>query len=105
MAIRYSGDIEVRISVIRTKGTRVFHASFRNLSLRGMARPGIRARAVLSFSEVGIPPRAALSSAAYDRTAKAFFELAKRHERRLDLEMDEDGAIVVRRVFQSPCPV
>jgi len=106
MAIRYSGDVEVRIREIRLKGQRAFYANFRVTSGRAsLGKRPYRAAAVSSFREMGVGPRARLTPATYDQAAMAFLAWAQQNERgRLPLDMDRKGKIVLRRIFQSPCP-
>lgn len=88
MAIRYSGDVEFRIS-----RAGFFRASFA-MSVRW---PSGRAKFPAAFAIGALPER-------YDRMAlEAARELRKKHPR-LPLEYDAKGQIVIRRVFQAPCP-
>ena len=108
MAIRYSGDVELRIEyggagyigrqpVFEPDGNGFYYAHIR--------APHIRNAAILSLREVGLTrkhdPR---SSEAYDTAALAFLKWAELHVGELPVELD-GNKIMVRRVFQSPCPV
>jgi hypothetical protein len=98
MAIRYSGDVEVRIAYDED--------GFYSATVRA---PGERGRAILSIREVGLRKglsrKQLVSSEAFDVAAKAFVEFAELHRGHLPVELDEKGHMVIRRVFQAPCPV
>lgn len=99
MALRYSGDVEIRASWDPRE--RIYRASVRDLSL-----PDFRWKGLINlFYGIRTNPR---SPEAYDRIARVAIMLAdsaaRRRRRRLGLEQ-ERGQVVVRRVFQSPCPI
>lgn len=109
MAIRYSGDVELRIEyggagyigrqpVFEPDGQGFYYAHIR--------APHVRNAAILSLREVGLTrkqnPR---SSESYDTVALAFIKWAELHIGKLPVELDNRNRIVVRRTFQSPCPV
>lgn len=93
MAIRYSGDAEIRM---RWEGGRVLG------SVRDLMHDGFLWRGEETL-------RRSPTSEDYDRTASRMLETADRKARgyglRLSLERDRRGRVTVRRVFQAPCPV
>lgn len=104
MAIRYTGDVEVRIT--RHQG-----------SYRALVRwPGQRGTATISAWELGLGPeewfgsipsaqRELSSPEAYDRAAYlAVRSVEARLRRRLPVEL-EGARMMIRRRFQSPCPI
>lgn len=93
MAIRYSGDVEVRLT-------------FANGLFRGSVRaPGFRASGTVTPQEAGLTRKHRLdSSESYDAAATEFLKQAVTLRR--DLPVSRDGAsIVLRRTFQAPCPM
>jgi hypothetical protein len=90
MAIRYSGDVEIRMQY---KGRDLYIASVR--------APGehilLAIRQRFLFKNAG-------ESKAYDAIAEEALQQAMKHTE-LPAEFDTRGNPVVRRVFQSPCPV
>ena len=112
MAIRYSGDVEVRMQYggagyLKNRDIPYFDPSGEGFYYAHIRAPHVRDTAILSLREVGLTqkqkqdPR---SSDAYDAAALAFLKWAELHEGELPVELDGND-IVVRRVFQSPCPV
>ena len=110
MAIRYSGDVEVRIQYggagyVKKQKTPYFNPSGEGFYYAHIRAPHVRDAAILSTREVGLThkldPR---SSEAYDVAALAFLKWAELHVGELPVELDKKK-IVVRRVFQSPCPI
>lgn len=108
MAIRYSGDAEVRI--------RYNHDGFYYGYVRA---PGRRARARLSLKEVGLTNKGArelttsekkdlewTTPESYDEAALVMLQLAEIEGGLLPLERSRKakGHIVIRRLFQAPCP-
>lgn len=85
MAVRYSGDVEVRIGR--------FAALLRWPSGKRVRRFTYRATA----------PRKP-SPADYDRIARQAIHAALGKDGRMPLERGIFGRIVLRRVFQAPCP-
>lgn len=115
MAIRYSGDVEIRLTYGGASWVDKAHTRPR-FSPRGegfyyahLRAPYLRNAAILSFREIGLRDnltrREATSSNAYDMAAERFLEWAEMHVGALPLEVDDRHRIVVRRVFQSPCPI
>jgi hypothetical protein len=109
MAIRYSGNIELRIRLVRMRGWDGKVGPFYKARLRA---PGLSGEGVLSPREAGV--RGDLrSSEAYDRVARAMLDLAREKNRRLvdDSAVREKGlrglfgSWEVLRVQQAPCPV
>lgn len=103
MAIRYSGDVEVRVSW-RDGG---YHAHVR--------APGLSTSLVVGPWSIGLGPEALLttpaaartliSPEAYDRAAyRAIASVADNQRGQLPVER-EGNKIVLRRRFQSPCPI
>lgn len=106
MAIRYSGDVEVRVSW-RDGG---YHAHVR--------APGLSTSLVVGPWSIGLGPEALLttpaaartlvSPEAYDRAAYRAITSVEENRSRptagLPVER-EGGKIVLRRRFQSPCPI
>lgn len=99
MAIRYSGDVEIRLNYVDGK----YRATVR--------APGFSAKGSLSPREVGLTRKLQPSSPdSYDEAAMAFLQAARtlsKHERRkmLPLDVDAYDRIQIRRTFQAPCPV
>jgi len=93
MALRYSGDVEVRIRYLRG----VYHGSVRS--------PGFRGRGTVRASEVrGSSPT---SPESYDRATLLLLLKAERAARDAGILLHTTGKghrIEVRRTFQSPCP-
>lgn len=87
MAIRYCGDVEIRLHYVEGR----YHAKLRAPGLRakGDLRPSLRAR------------KSPLSPEAYDDMALAFLRLAQRKGFPV---LTESGRIQLRRTFQAPCP-
>lgn len=96
MAIRYSGDVEVRVS-------------YRNGIYHGTVRaPGFAAKGTLKPHQAGLTRKQTPdSSEAYDAVALAFLQEARSLARRgPGLPLSYEGSkIVLRRTFQAPCPV
>lgn len=91
MAIRYSGDVEIRIRWERR----------RRLYIAVVATPRTRWR--VSFE--GEPEA---SSKDYDRMAIALLRAAEKSFKKRDLSLPAEkkrGAFQIRRVFQAPCPL
>ncbi len=91
MAIRYSGDVEVRIQ---------FVAGFYVAKVRA---PGLRANGKLPRpSTLSLRARKdPRSPEAYDEMTLAFLRLARKQGFPV---LVEHGDIVMRRTFQAPCP-
>ena len=98
MAIRYSGDAEVR--VIWNPRTREYSASVRDLMTPKLSWSGHVPRQGLGLGDT---PKA------YDKAARRALETAQAHARKkrqhFAVEEGPRGRIVVRRVFQAPCPL
>ena len=93
MAIRYSGDVEIRIRYVQ--GT--YHGSVRS--------PGFRGRGSVPRSKVG--GASPTSPESYDRAAKVILREAEDAARAAGMRLHTTGkgrGIEVRRTFQSPCP-
>ena len=104
MAIRYTGDVEVRVAW-RNGG---YHARVR--------APGLRTSLVVGPWSIGLGPEALLptpaaartltSPEAYDRAAHRAIIEVQRSRRTAGLPVELEGdKIVLRRRFQSPCPI
>ena len=91
MAVRYCGDVEARTDV-RTGQVRV--------TLRWPARG--RVRGVVYVERW--PGRARPDPSGYDRIVRRAILDLLRDEPRLPVERASFGGLVVRRVFQAPCP-
>lgn len=89
MAIRYCGDIEVRITYAR---------GFYSAKLRA---PGLRADGKLPISLRARNAGEPTSSEAYDIMTLDFLKLAGRQGFPV---YKEDGRVLLRRTFQAPCP-
>lgn len=88
MAIRYSGDVEVRIHHLRA-----------GLYCCKVRAPGLRDTGMLKMP--GKP-----SPAAYDSIARAAIHAAERAHGKSKVPAERRGGrIVVERVFKAPCPV
>lgn len=95
MAIRYSGDVEIRISFARGK----YRASLR--------APGFRATGEISrVKALGGRSLSPTGPEAYDVAALALLREARVQARAEGFVLPTSGtfAIEVRRTFQSPCP-
>lgn len=94
MAIRYSGDIEVRVRFLDG----VYHGAVR--------APGFRARGTLSKRDARVTHKDPTSSEAYDQAALAFIKGAMVRAKKAGKKIypSGEGHIEVRRTFQSPCP-
>ena len=94
-AKRYSGDVELRIEprVWQDDIWYVFHVT----------APGMRRRAVLSRREAKIGADDPRDPASYDSAARELLKRGLEYDPDLPVEVD-GNRIVVRRVFQSPCP-
>ena len=101
MAIRYTGDVEVRIA-------------WDGRSYRARIRaPGLRTSVEVDPWSIGVGPESVLPTPAaartltspesYDRAAHRALSIARR-KHRLPMELEGDK-IVLRRRFQSPCPI
>lgn len=96
MAIRYSGDVEVRLGY--NPKAKEYRGTVRDpyLHWRGVWRPSILHRATRSRSD------------AYDEAARELVmqaqASAKKKKKSFQLEI-KHGHIILRRVFQAPCPV
>ncbi len=116
MAIRYSGDVEVRIQYggagyrdPQNKEGVFFDPSGEGFYFATIRAPGIRNAAILSEREIGLPKwtlsrKPPTSSESFDTAAEAFLKWAEQHVGELPVELDKYNQIVVHRVFQSPCP-
>lgn len=106
MAIRYSGDVEVRVTYLaRTRSYRGRVRAAGGFALAMQLDAGeVRTRSTLTRNS---PPA---SPECYDAVARVLLEVARkwalRNERRkLPLAFESDGTMTVRRTFQAPCPV
>lgn len=100
--MEYGGPASGRTSwTFDPKGNGFYYAHIR--------APHVRNGAILSLREVGLSDRlsrkSATSSESYDTAALAFTKWAELHVGRLPVELDSRNQIVIRRTFQSPCPV
>lgn len=124
MAIRYSGDVEVRMQY---GGAGYIDPASGGTSKKGLSRqrrdvyfdpngkgfyyahiraPHLRNAAILSLREIGLTQKQSpTSSEAFDDAALAFLKWSEIHVGELPVELDDRNRIVVRRVFQSPCPI
>jgi len=111
-AVRYSGNVIIRLSLTRMRGDSGKVGWFYRGKLR--APGGYFASGILSPRECGV--RAPLkSTSAYDRVAASFLELAcsssardkKVIEKNAVLRDDEYGVLgwEILRVQQAPCPM
>jgi hypothetical protein len=109
MAVRYSGNIEMRIRLIRMRGWNGKMGLFYEVHLRA---PRYSGEGVLSLREAGVSkdPR---SSDSYDAAARAFLDLARERDKSL-IEKNAVrekglrglfGAWEILRVQQAPCPL
>lgn len=90
MAIRYSGDVEVRVTSLR-----------KGLYLAKVRAPGEHAtleiRRRFLFRDANDPK-------AYDAIAEEAISEVVKQIGPLPVEFDDSGDIFIRRVFQAPCP-
>lgn len=93
MAVRFSGDAEVRITYKHARG--VYEGTVRDpfFHWTGIAPPRSR------FS------RSPKTSEAYDDAAESLLLLADKASGNRLLFQKEGGRVKVRRLFQSPCPI
>ena len=106
MAIRYSGDVEVRVTYLA-----------RSRTYKGAVRApgGFRLPLTASADDLGrFAPLRGRSGpkepSRYDEVARLFLGIARRWAKAhrnltLPLAFTADGQMEVRRVFQAPCPV
>lgn len=95
MAVRYSGDIEVRI---------VWKGRAYDVRVRG---PRIRGGGSMTLAELGLARKAQQnpsSSEAYDEAVRRIIEGLEDSHGSLPISRDSQGEILVARVFVSPCP-
>jgi hypothetical protein len=91
MAIRYSGDVEVRLA--HTNGT-VFRVTIRTPKGRWTTDVDIGGRRIYKASPDD-----------YDRVALVILKTCdKKHPGTFPFERDASGAVTMRRIFQAPCP-
>jgi hypothetical protein len=95
MAIRYSGDVEVRIS----------WDSFKRVYVGKVRDPYVRWTGYAQEQDKHNPKELSVD---YDGMAEVFLREAEKwaiHERRHRLMLErKKGRIIIRRVFQAPCP-
>ena len=94
MAVRYSGDVELRL---RWNG-RAYEVTLR--------APRVRGRGIVTHLELRLArkgSRDASSSRTYDEVARRVIEMAEKKYGRLPVNR-ADGKVVIARVFVSPCP-
>lgn len=94
MAVRYSGDVEVRL---RWNG-RAYEVTIR--------APRVRGRGTVSHAELGLArkgSRDVSSSGTYDEVARRVIEKLEKEHGRLPVNR-ANGRVLVSRVFVSPCP-
>lgn len=89
MTIRYSGDVEMRM---RYEGRGLYRVSVRSPENQALIEVSHR-------TLIGAPN----SPKAYDNVAKKAIESVMESVF-LPIEIDGNGEVLVRRVFQSPCP-
>lgn len=98
MAVRYCGDTEIRLRF--DDGARVY--------VGHVVDPFLRFRGVVPASVARQHRNAPTSSEAYDLAARQLLHIAegwaRRHGRRFATDR-KNGRPVVRRMFQSPCPL
>jgi len=99
MAIRYSGDCEVRVMFVGDRFVGRMRAPKLPLFKGALTRRDVdRLVGVKSRAEPGTPE-------SYDRAAAAFFLVSEqKHGKRLPLDRRR-SQILIRRVFVSPCPL
>lgn len=99
MAIRYSGDVEVRLQY--DPRSREYAGSVRDPQWSG--------RGSVSLRQVGLTRKQDPTSPdSYDRAALVFLNVMrtiawKKFRVRLQVSTDR-GSVVIRRTFQAPCP-
>jgi hypothetical protein len=101
MAIRYSGDIEVRITCKPYVG---WNGKRRLFYFASIAAPGHRGQGILSPEECGVRGEKR-SSEAYDAAARAFILLADKKVGIGRFANWDGPAPEILRVQQAPCPV
>lgn len=89
MAIRYSGDTEIRFGWDKNK--KIYRGTVRD--------PYKKWNGYCKIIWIGDPT----DSSAYDRAAIKLIKLAEYKVGKFELER-EYGQIKIRRIFQSPCP-
>jgi hypothetical protein len=88
VAIRYCGDVEVRMRHLGGNRYRV-----------RVCTPSAAHSRELTFPFRGSDPES------YDQIALALIKACLRSNPKTPVERDERGQIVIRRVFQAPCPI
>jgi hypothetical protein len=91
MAIRYSGDVEIRVQYREGR----YHGSVRS--------PGFRGRGIVSLRASGSPT----SPENYDRAAALILREAQAFARKIHVALHVSGTLrgpKISRTFQSPCP-
>jgi hypothetical protein len=114
VAIRYSGDVELRLQYggagyrRGNKEDPFFDPDGEGFYFTTVRAPHVRSEAILSLREVGLDPsitrNQATASESYDTAALALLKWVEINLGKLPVELDDHNHIVVRRVFQSPCP-
>lgn len=103
MAIRYSGDVEVRVRAHLGRDGEAHYVG-------GVRAPGFKRWYVLEDER---RPLASVlrrirgnpsTPEAYDAAARAVLKQALDEHPSLPVELDARGRPIVRRVFESPCP-
>lgn len=93
MAVRYSGDVELRLK---------WNGHGYQVTVRA---PYIRGRGVVTLRELRLARKAldASSSGTYDEVARRVIEMLEKKYGRLPVNR-HGGKVTVARVFVSPCP-
>lgn len=99
MAVRYTGDMTIRLFV-QKYGGRTFYAA--DVSVNDWHHKPVTLRYVCNVNEFSVKnPRA---SESYDKAALGFAKVAMKEVAWARVDKDSLGRIEIRRVFQAPCP-
>lgn len=93
MAIRYSGDCEVRVRYVPSIGY-----------IGHVRAPDWKGSSSCKRTEVHSKNPGLTTPEAYDDAALLFLKWGEVQRGELPVELDKHGEIVLRRVFQAPCP-
>ena len=99
MAIRYSGDVEVRVTYL---------ARTRSYTGRVRAAGGFALAMSVEHASLTRKSGKPASSESYDEVARLFLHVAEKRARLRGVKLPlayEAGGMTVRRTFQAPCPV
>lgn len=100
MAKRYSGDVEIDVRLDGRRGRRV-RARVEPRYVVLIRSPFVHVKANVLLRSRHAPG----SPAAHDAVAREILRVVLKRKPHLPVERGAAGGVVVRRVFQAPCPV